>query len=650
LFTSSGSRLKREGFSYYEDVSKIPNVISRASAGTIRTLVFDDSLSTNDVDKLVVGEGIKVTGNNNYATAGANILTLSTTTVSNDTLTYAVSGSYTESEVAATDITVTRQHAIVKLVNFWRDDSSLVPVQQLVAITEQGLMFIYDANDEGERKLIKQEGTAVTMQATGDTVTLASHGISVGEQVSFRTVTTTTSITNDRLYYVINSLTNTFQLALTEGGTAVDVDLDGSAMLVVGGVSNCAGSSERAAAVVFNNRLIVSKTRIGNLPVMYNPEIQSYAQFLTNAPDFSICAPHLNRIWTNDKTNKDRLHYCATGSHTEWNGASDSGALDIRPGDGDPEGITAIFAYKGQVFVGKKNRLYRVVGDSPENFQVLDVSSGLGVASHNSVAPIDNDDIFYISSKGIHTVATTNSYGDFTSAFLSSKIQPTFNDFATGLLRECQAIYNAPLNSVAFSFGTGAATDPNVMWLYNTVTKEWYRWPNVSCTALVNYEIGDKPYIFIGTSDGRVIRTQNGAYIDFTNQAIPYKIKTGQIYVDNNPNSVKMFKSFSLFFKPTGSYSFIVRITVDGNSEQALGFSQTGDGDELNQTFILGQSILGFRDIFSPQSLPIDGIGRGITIDIEHVSAAQQVEIHGFAVEYESADVAQESVTSSSEE
>ena len=569
LFSSSGSRLKREGLSYLDALSDIPTVASRSSSGTTRTLVFSTSLTETLVDRLVVGEGIKVAGAASeaaYATTGANILTITTTTLTNDTLTYTGTGSLTEANTVTTTLRVTRQHALVKLVNYWRDDSSNLPTQLLVGITEQPLLFAYDA--QGRRKQIPKDA----------------------------------------------------------GATAK------------------IGTSERVNTVVFNNRLIAGYTRIGNVPSMYRPETSASWQDLPTAPDFSVCTTHLNRIWSNDKTNKDRLHYSASGSHTDWNGASDSGALDIRPGDGDPEGITAVFAYKGQMFVGKKNKLYRVVGDSPENFQVLDVSTGLGIESQGSIAPVDNDDVFYVSSKGVHTVATTSSYGDFLSAFLSAKIQPTFNEFSRGLLRECQAVYNPSVNSVAFTFGSGSATDNNQLWLYNVITKEWYRWPDVSCTALVNYEIGDKPHILVGTSDGRVIRTQNGTYTDFESKAIPYRIKSGTIYVDSNPLSVKMFKRFNLFFRPTGSYSFAVKIKIDGYSEQELGFSQTGEGDELNQTFILGSSILGFTDYFAPQALPIDGMGRGITIEIEHIGTGEQVEIHGFSIEYEQADIAQETI------
>lgn len=70
--------------------------------------------------------------------------------------------------------------------------------------------------------------SAVTFQNTGETVTLNNHGLVAGQQVKFATVVTTTTITTSQVYYVVNPLTNTFQVALTAGGSAVAIDADGT--------------------------------------------------------------------------------------------------------------------------------------------------------------------------------------------------------------------------------------------------------------------------------------------------------------------------------------------------------------------------------------------------------------------------------------
>jgi surface protein len=74
-------------------------------------------------------------------------------------------------------------------------------------------------------------GASVTFQDAGDTVTLASHGLSNGGMVSFSVITTTTGIVINTIYYVISATTNTFQVSATSGGSALVLTTDGSGTL-----------------------------------------------------------------------------------------------------------------------------------------------------------------------------------------------------------------------------------------------------------------------------------------------------------------------------------------------------------------------------------------------------------------------------------
>lgn len=573
VFTTTGARVKREDFQYYDDASKIPVPTHRSSSGTTRTLVFSATLSDSDVDKLVTGESVVITttasGNEAtyYVTTGAAV-TLATTNVSNDTITYTTSGSLSESSTATSTLTLTRLYPIVKVYDYWRYTGSALS-QLIVACTSQPKLFKYDS--AGKRKEVTKDSTATA-----------------------RT------------------------------GTAEKVDM-----------------------VTFNETLIVGQSRLGNLPIMYKPETDTDWLDLTGSPpDFSVMAVHLNRVWTNDKANRDRIHYCATGNAAKWQGQDDSGALDIRPGDGDPVGVIGFRVFKGRLFVAKKNKIYQVVGDTPENFQIVDVSQGIGMESHQASAAVDQDDVLYLSSKGAHSLATTSNYGDFQATYLSAKIQPTFNSFTKSRLPFTQAAYVPTLNSVAFSISESNSNAMDTIWLYNTQVKEWYRWPEVSCQALGVILLSSTPTLFIGTADGRLITAQSGAYTDFDTTGIRYRIKSGTIYPDGSPHSIKAFKRLTLFYRPVGSYSFTARVKIDNYSEQVLVFSQADNGaDLLDTTFILGTSILGASSQFSPNSLPIDGYGRGCTIEIEQTGTGEQIAIYGYAIEFEGADMSQENVT-----
>jgi len=66
-------------------------------------------------------------------------------------------------------------------------------------------------------------GVSVTSNVTTDTLTLNNHGLPNGTRVSFSALGTTTGVSINIIYFVVNSATNTFQIALTAGGGAIDL-------------------------------------------------------------------------------------------------------------------------------------------------------------------------------------------------------------------------------------------------------------------------------------------------------------------------------------------------------------------------------------------------------------------------------------------
>jgi hypothetical protein len=366
------------------------------------------------------------------------------------------------------------------------------------------------------------------------------------------------------------------------------------------------------------------------------------------APAASILREHLGRIWCNDKTNVDRLHFSSAGNHQEWLGFGDSGAIDIGVGDGDPDGITAIFpSFRGELFVAKRTKLYRISGFAPETFQVSLVSAGIGCVSHASAVAVDQDDVYFCSEKGIHSLQTTANFGDFQAAFASGDIQTTFNDdLVQTRFKYTQAGYLSTINSIAFTvtdnqYGNSAQ---NSILLYNVPLKAWYRWPNLSCQALCVANDPDKKRFYLGTSTTRVSKTFNGLNYDVSaagaSASISYRIVTGLIFPDESPYMLKSFRRFILYYRPTGRHTITATVKIDNISlspENSLQFQQTTGGTPLGTGFVLGSTPLGSSLVFGPQTRQIDGMGRGCKISIEQSGVDEEVEIQGWAIEFEPA-------------
>lgn len=412
----------------------------------------------------------------------------------------------------------------------------------------------------------------------------------------------------------------------------------------------------------------VSTTNVNNDTITYEgPGVLVEAGFNDTAlivdgtaPQGSILREHLGRIWTNDKTNRDRLHYSGSFNHEQWLGFGDSAAIDIGVGDGDPEGIVAIFpTFKGELFVAKRTKLYRISGYSPETYEVRLVSNGIGCVGHNSIVAIDQDDMYFVSEKGIHSVTATANFGDFGSEFISAKIQTAFNrKFSKPRLNRCWAAYLPTINCAAFAF-TDTNLSPtdntaldanNVVWLYNVIIKEWFRWPDVPCESLIVATDGDLKRFYFGSHTGRIIKSFTGNFYDlsYTGErvAIKRKIVTGAIPVDGQYYTVKGFKRFIFYYKADGTHEIHVDAQVDNFAQDPANqfvFAEQAIGETLlGINFILGESALGGDSRLGTFTRDMLGYGRGIQLTIEDEGITQQAEIQGFGIEFEDAGVSPE--------
>lgn len=556
------------------------------------------------------------------------------------------------------------------------------------------LPSVLNRSSSGTTRTIQFSATVYTagvdeLLVTGEAITITTTATSGDEYTYYSTVDvvigsiTTTIIANDTITYTAvgtlsEGVTATSTLSVKRASSYINLTdywrLDGSTVKVQRVVAcsdqfkmfyyvpatgkrvliepdtgaTTTANATRINTIVFNERLIVAFDDLTSTPVTYRPETDAKYQDLAGSPpDFSMMTEHLGRLWTNDKANPDRLHYSQTGDHEKWQGAGDSGAIDIGIGDGSDAPISGIFkTYKGVLYVAKGDKTYRIRGDAPENFKPEIVTTGLGVESHQAIVPVDQDDMMYLSRKGFHSLQATANYGDLESQFLSKKIRPTFQDWNAGRLRYMQGAYIPELNSVAYSVAEQGETSQSHVYLFNVELKEWYRWPNISCQALSLMRVSDANRLIFGTNDSRIIRAQNGEFADFETTGTAYKVKTGSIYPDKNPQTLKRFNSVSLLFKPLGAFQFTLNVTIDNYPTQAYSFQQEVSGDLLGVDFILGSSILGYDSALAPFTKIVNGIGRGIVLEITQSGTDEQVEIFGYIIEYEPIGNTQESLVS----
>lgn len=498
-------------------------------------------------------------------------------------------------------------------------DASIVPNNQL-SVADNTLF----STDLARRK--RPGFQYLDLSSIGSAVRVVA-GIDYWANVSSTKVQREVVVTNEPAIYSYTSSGTRTQLTMKSGSNA----------LVAGFTYAC--------LEVINEDLIFSFSNATTPKKWDNQTGTEWEDLGGSPPNFAFCRTHINRLFAaGDPEFPDRLYYSKTDDHETWGGTDDSGAIDIMPGDGDPEGITAIFpAIKGVLFVAKRNRLYRVnTSGSDTEWTVDEVSKGIGCVGHNAVAAVGQDDVIFISDRGIHSLAATDTYGDFESAFLSKDIQKDFNNFNKGRYKSIWTSYIPELNSLAIAVsGSGSSTNSEIH-LFNVEDKQWYRFPQIVCEAMWKAKLSNRDVLMVGDAAGRISQLTRNQFNDNA-ASIPFRVKTGTIYPDGSPVTVKGFKKVSLFYRPKGDYTLTARFKIDNYPVQTLTFNLSGEFDALGTEFVLGSSLLGLDQAVPAITLPVDGYGHGFSLELLQPEVDEEAEIYGFAVEYELAGDDQES-------
>lgn len=417
------------------------------------------------------------------------------------------------------------------------------------------------------------------------------------------------------------------------------------------------GGIPRASMCVFENRLIVCAEGTSNITKHYMPLALGGAGVLSDitnttnyadTPVASICRTHLGRLWLNDQNNPDRLHYSETGSYNVWQGAGDSGAIDIGVGDGDPEGITALMPpFKGQLFIAKRTKLYRLEGQYPETLAPIRISSDLGCVAHQACCAIDQDDLVFMSDRGIHSMSATQQFGSFSSSYLSADIQPTVNsEWSASRRKYIQIVYLQQYNTVVVGVAESSDTEQNNLYMFNIIKKAWFRWPSVKCASIAVVRDTDQQRLFLGQDTGRVAKTFVGTNTDTSSagvdSSVTMTLTSGLIFPEQDPSVDIAYKKLSVFLKAVGTYTLTLNFKIDDFSSQALSLTSVTSSSTLGTSFTLGTSLLGQTRVSAAYTQQIDGLGRGFKVSVEQSGATSDLDLMGYQCFYEPSMYTQE--------
>lgn len=115
-----------------------------------------------------------------------------------------------------------------------------------------------------------------------------------------------------------------------------------------------------------------------------------------SVPDIDYACTLDNRIWG---VKGDNIYATALGKYDDWTTFAgvntDAYAIDTGT-NGD---FTGIASYKGAVFAFKEDRIFKLFGNNPSNYQLIEISR-MGCTNHKSICEI-NGTLLWLSPQGV---------------------------------------------------------------------------------------------------------------------------------------------------------------------------------------------------------------------------------------------------------
>jgi len=328
-----------------------------------------------------------------------------------------------------------------------------------------------------------------------------------------------------------------------------------------------------------------------------------------------------------------RVYYSAAYKHDDWNTVDDAGYVDIIDSFGSKV-VGLKGGYFGYLLVFSEQSISRISGSS-----ILDFSTNalfeIGAVSNASIVRAGND-IYWVSEKGIHSLSTTEKYGDILGAYISAPIQKDFNALNKSRLKYCCGQSWEELNYIIWSFSEGGQTTNNICFVYDYLGDRWSKWTGVNASSFaIVYNSSGTRELVAGDYDGFVQRLNRTDHSD-NGIAYSFTIRTPHINLGDFILS-KNFEELFMFMRPQGNSTLDVIYSIENQTSEMLEISQKGTSAVLG-SFVLGIDKLGGGSLV-PRSRSMKGTGKTIQLTIAQDGINEESEIYGFAIECTEADI-----------
>lgn len=280
--------------------------------------------------------------------------------------------------------------------------------------------------------------------------------------------------------------------------------------------------------------------------------------------------------------------------------------FEVRTNDGDR--VTAIKDFQNELMIFKQRSFHKLIGDSPDNYQAVQLSTEYGCLSNKAVVEFNNM-LLFLDEKGIV---------QFTGAdwmIISAPIEDVFRRMnVTAALDKAVGVHNALRNQVWFSIPVDGSTQNNLTVVYDYLMGAWTLFDGFRPSSLAPIK-----------GDLNVRRTHMGTYSGMVHHFSP-------TFVADNGSGFTCY-ALTKFDSPDGQnvenmyrQLFLDVSTVSGGTGvvDCRVFSNY-DSSVVRATFAIYQSEFQTRRDFG---VP----GKSVGFDFKHFSSTHAITMYGYTV------------------
>lgn len=370
------------------------------------------------------------------------------------------------------------------------------------------------------------------------------------------------------------------------------------------------------------------------------------------------CIFHANRGWIwGVNANPSRLYYSSSTDIEDWSGA-DTGSIDISPDDGDRIVGAAVYKRSLVVFKGpNKGSIHVISGTAPtggDAFSRTPLVSGIALQTHNSIVAV-NDDIWFWSNRGVHSLAATQNYGNYQGAFLTRFLFSFFRQHvnSAGLARVFGVNYDEKGCVLWVYAGSGSATNNRTFGLSYLEAENGlkaFTWTRGGASAAMrkNPSSGRNEVVFGLTTGFATLQDQTDRAVAPSTAYSMRMVTPYLFYAEQDaagrirPYGIGTIRRLALRSVSTGNWDVSVNVQRDRTESTLHTFNQ---GSFLTSTtgFTLGTSRLGFDALGGgattggPQLAfsDVNGTARTVQLTITQGGLSQDAHLFELGIDWE---------------